>query len=72
MADFIVERSVCPEKQAIWMEEQSHSTRENALFTATLIHGWPGKKVLLTSDCHVRRARLAFARLGIDTVPPHA
>ena len=67
MADFIVALGV--PREAIWMEEQSHSTRENALFTANLIHGWPGKKVLLTSDCHMRRARRAFARVGIETIP---
>jgi uncharacterized SAM-binding protein YcdF (DUF218 family) len=67
MADFIAALGV--PRGAIWLEERSLSTRENALFTAALIRDWPGKKVLLTSDCHMRRARLAFARAGIDTVP---
>jgi uncharacterized SAM-binding protein YcdF (DUF218 family) len=67
MADFIVALGV--PREAIWMEEHSQSTRENALFTATLIRDWPGKKVLLTSDCHMRRAHGAFSRVGIDTIP---
>jgi uncharacterized SAM-binding protein YcdF (DUF218 family) len=67
MSDFIVASGV--PREAIWLEEHSQSTRENALFTATLIRNWPGKKVLLTSDCHMRRAHRAFARVGIDTIP---
>lgn len=67
MADFIVASGV--PREAIWLEEHSQSTRENALFTAALILNWPGKKVLLTSDCHMRRAHRAFARVGIDTIP---
>ena len=67
MADFMVALGV--PRQVISLEERSLSTRENALFTADLVRDWPGTKVLLTSDCHMRRARLAFARVGIDTIP---
>jgi len=67
MADFIVAGGV--PREAITLEERSTSTRENALFTAELIKDWPGTKVLLTSDCHIRRARRAFARVGIGVVP---
>lgn len=49
----------------ITLEERSHSTRENALFTAELIRSWPGTRVLLTSDAHMRRSRLAFERAGV-------
>jgi uncharacterized SAM-binding protein YcdF (DUF218 family) len=67
MADFIV--ALGAPREAIWLEERSRSTRENALFTAALIRDWPGKKVLLTSDCHMRRASRAFARAGINAIP---
>ena len=53
----------------ITIEEQSKSTRENALFTARMIGGWAGSKVLMSSDIHMRRAHAAFARAGVDTIP---
>lgn len=67
MAEFMTALGV--PREAITLEERSTSTRENALFTAALIRDWPGKKVLLTSDCHMRRARRAFARAGVETSP---
>jgi uncharacterized SAM-binding protein YcdF (DUF218 family) len=67
MADFMVGLGVPAE--VITIEEQSHSTRENALFTARLIGGWAGRKVLLSSDIHMRRAHATFARVGLDTIP---
>lgn len=67
MADFIVAGGV--PREAITLEERSLSTHENALYTAELIRDWPGTKVLLTSDCHIRRARRAFARAGITVIP---
>jgi uncharacterized SAM-binding protein YcdF (DUF218 family) len=48
MADFMVGLGV--PRQVITLEERSTSTRENAVDTAALIRGWPGTKVLLTSD----------------------
>jgi len=56
-------------REDIALEEQSQSTRENALFTARMIRGWPGSKVLLSSDIHMRRAQATFARAGLDTIP---
>jgi uncharacterized SAM-binding protein YcdF (DUF218 family) len=53
----------------IFLEERSNSTRENALFTARMIGGWPGRKVLLTSDYHIFRAQRAFAAAGLPVVP---
>jgi len=56
-------------KEKIFLEERSVSTRENALFTKEMISGWPGKKVLLTSDYHMFRARRAFEAAGLPVVP---
>jgi uncharacterized SAM-binding protein YcdF (DUF218 family) len=53
----------------IVLEPRSESTRENALFTAQMIAGWQGKKVLLTSDYHMFRARRAFEAAGLAVVP---
>ena len=51
---------------AIHLETQSTSTRENALYSAPLLKGLSGRKVLLTSDFHVFRARRVFAKAGIE------
>jgi uncharacterized SAM-binding protein YcdF (DUF218 family) len=64
MAEFLKFQGVPPE--AIHLETQSHSTRENALYSAPLLKSLPGRKVLLTSDYHVFRARRAFGKAGID------
>jgi uncharacterized SAM-binding protein YcdF (DUF218 family) len=53
----------------IHLEEQSTSTRENAIFTTAMVSSWPGKKVLLTSDMHMFRARRAFAAAGLQVAP---
>jgi uncharacterized SAM-binding protein YcdF (DUF218 family) len=67
MADFMTALGV--PREAITLEEKSQSTRENALMTVPLVRDMPGTKVLLTSDIHMRRARAAFARAGLQTVP---
>jgi uncharacterized SAM-binding protein YcdF (DUF218 family) len=56
-------------REDITLEEESRSTRENALFTARLLNQQTGTKVLLSSDIHMRRAHAAFARAGLDTIP---
>ncbi len=56
-------------RDKLFLETRSGSTRENALFTASMIAGWPGKKVLLTSDYHMFRARRAFEAAGLDVIP---
>jgi uncharacterized SAM-binding protein YcdF (DUF218 family) len=56
-------------RDVVVLEERSRSTRENAVYTAEMIRGWPGTKVLLTSDCHIRRARRCFARAGLTVIP---
>ena len=57
-------------KDKIFLEERSTSTRENALFTKQMIASWPGKKVLLTSDYHMFRARRTFESVGLPVYPP--
>jgi uncharacterized SAM-binding protein YcdF (DUF218 family) len=52
--------------EAIHLETESRSTRENALYSSQLLKNLPGRKVLLTSDYHVYRARRAFARVGVS------
>ena len=56
-------------REAIVAEWRSRSTRENALETARLLQGMPGKRVLLTSDFHMFRAIRVFRKLGIDVTP---
>lgn len=51
------------------LEENSLSTRENALFTAAILASEPGDKMLLTSDFHMLRASHAFARAGLPCQP---
>ncbi len=53
----------------VFLEERSTSTRENALFTKAMIASWPGRKVLLTSDQHMFRARRAFEAVGLPVLP---
>ncbi len=50
-------------------ETHSTSTHENAVETARLVQGFPGKKVLLTSDFHMYRALRAFRKQGVEVAP---
>jgi uncharacterized SAM-binding protein YcdF (DUF218 family) len=56
-------------REAFVTERKSTSTRENAIETARLIQGLPGKKVLLTSDFHMYRALRVFRKVGIEAAP---
>jgi uncharacterized SAM-binding protein YcdF (DUF218 family) len=56
-------------REHIFLEERSTSTRENALFTKQMIASWPGKRVLLTSDLHMFRARRTFEKAGLPATP---
>lgn len=67
MRDFLVSSGV--PRDVIFLEEQSRSTRENAVNATQLVAGWPGKKVLLTSDLHMFRAYRVFRAAGLDVVP---
>ena len=50
-------------------EGRSLTTRENALNTAALLRGMPGRKLLLTSDYHMFRALRCFRKAGLDVEP---
>ena len=56
-------------KDRIFLEERSTSTHENALFTKQMIGNWPGKRVLVTSESHMFRARRAFDAVGLTVTP---
>ncbi len=53
---------------AILLEIASRSTRENALYSKSLLDNLPGRKVLVTSDYHMFRARRVFAKIGIEVL----
>lgn len=67
MKDFLVCQGV-PDS-SIQIETQSSTTRENAVNTARLLAGRPGRKILLSSDYHALRAYRAFRKAGADVVP---
>jgi uncharacterized SAM-binding protein YcdF (DUF218 family) len=55
--------------ERIIVENRSSSTRENALFTARILAGMPGRKVLVTSDMHTYRSVRAFRKAGVEVEP---
>ncbi|HWR51840.1 MAG TPA: YdcF family protein [Bryobacteraceae bacterium] len=63
MRDLLVARGVPAD--AITVENQSRSTRENALYTARLLQSDRGRKVLVTSDVHMYRSRRVFEAAGM-------
>lgn len=69
MRDYLICQGV--PRDAVYMDEQSRSTRENALYVKQIAGGWPDRKVLLTSDYHMYRARRVFEKAGIavSTLP---
>jgi uncharacterized SAM-binding protein YcdF (DUF218 family) len=54
---------------ALVTEGESQSTRENALYTARILAGDRGSKVLLTADYHMFRAARAFRKAGVNVLP---
>lgn len=53
-----------------WVENASRDTRENARFSAALLHREGIARVLLVSHAwHMRRALVEFAAAGLETVP---
>ena len=67
MREFLVCQGV--PAQDIVLEEQSHTTHENAVYTTRLLSAAPGTKVLLTSDYHMYRAYRAFRKAGLAVEP---
>lgn len=67
MSDFLAANGI--PRDHILLEPNSLSTRENAVMTTALIAGMPGRKVLLTSDYHMFRARRAFEAAGMNVIP---
>jgi uncharacterized SAM-binding protein YcdF (DUF218 family) len=67
MVNFLILNGV--PRDAMVAEWKSLSTRENAIETARLLEGIPGKKVLLTSDFHMYRAIRTFRKVGVDVTP---
>jgi uncharacterized SAM-binding protein YcdF (DUF218 family) len=65
MGSFLKENGVPPER--IVLEQESHSTHESAIHTATYLFAEQGadSASLLTSDFHMYRARRSFARAGV-------
>jgi uncharacterized SAM-binding protein YcdF (DUF218 family) len=54
---------------ALLLEDRSHSTEENALYTAGLLLPLGAHRVLLVSDSyHLYRAEVLFRRAGLDPV----
>jgi len=67
MRDFLTFQGV-PE-DVIRLEPRATSTRENALYVGQMLANVSGRKILMTSDYHMFRARRVFARAGIDVIP---
>jgi uncharacterized SAM-binding protein YcdF (DUF218 family) len=67
MRDFMISQGV--PAAAIRVENTSHSTRENALYSKAMLDATPGKKILLTSDFHMFRAYRVFRKAGIVVEP---
>jgi uncharacterized SAM-binding protein YcdF (DUF218 family) len=67
LLNFLVSEGI--PRDAIVAESGSTSTRENGLEAARLVQDMPGKKVLITSDFHMLRARGVFRKLHIEAAP---
>ncbi|HCC54230.1 MAG TPA: YdcF family protein [Desulfobulbaceae bacterium] len=68
MQMFLIDLGV-PAK-AICLEQRSHNTHENAVFTAEMLRESGLTRVLLvTSALHIPRAMAAFRAVGVEAVP---
>jgi uncharacterized SAM-binding protein YcdF (DUF218 family) len=56
-------------EEKILLEERPANTRECALRTKQIIASWPGRRVLVTSDIHIFRAKRAFLAAGLPVDP---
>jgi len=64
MRDFVVAYGI--PREAVILEDKSDTTRENALYVASMLRGDKSRKVLVTSDYHSLRALKAFRRAGVE------
>lgn len=64
MRDFLASQGV--PRDAMIVEPESHSTRENALAMARLLSPRPPRVLLMTSDLHMFRAVRAFRKAGLE------
>lgn len=56
--------------EAIWLEDRSRSTWENAVYSAELLRRRGIRRIaLVTTAVHMRRAEACFRRQGIEVVP---
>lgn len=68
MRDFLVDLGVPAD--AVWLEERSRNTRENALYTAEILESRGiGPVLLVTSALHMPRALATFRAAGVDAIP---
>jgi uncharacterized SAM-binding protein YcdF (DUF218 family) len=68
MRDFLVDLGVPAE--AVWLEERSRNTRENAVHTAKILEAQGiGPMPLVTSALHMPRALATFRAAGINAIP---
>ena len=66
MASALREDFVAPVK---WIEGSSRNTAENAVFSARILRQDGVSRILLVTDAmHMPRARMAFAKTGLDVV----
>ncbi|MDO5377231.1 MAG: YdcF family protein [Clostridia bacterium] len=64
LAELLMDSGVAPAR--ILLEHQSRDTMENLRFAARLLGGARGRRVLVvTSDYHMRRARMTARRIGL-------
>lgn len=65
LAELLMDSGVAPSR--ILLEHRSQDTMENMRFAARLLGGARGKRVLVvTSDYHMRRARMTARRVGFQ------
>lgn len=67
MAEFL--RGYGVPSEAMVLEDRSHSTWENIGNSKALLDALPGRKALLTSDYHMRRAIAVCRRQGLQIEP---
>lgn len=69
--DLAVQLGVPP--TALWREDQSRSTEENALYTIAFLRTQGWRTAIIVSDgYHLYRAHLLFAQAGLPTYPSPA